>query len=168
MLIILGGLPGTGKTSVARQLALRLGAVHIRIDTIEQAIRDTGAAARQSMADSGYRVGYGVSGDNLAIGRMVIADSVNPIELTRAAWRAVAERAGVRGIEVEIVCSDADEHRRRIETRRPDVPGLRLPTWDDVLARRYEPWESADLVIDTAGRGLDEAVAQLVSRLPAD
>lgn len=42
MLIILGGLPGAGKTTIARELALRLGAVHIRIDSIEQATRDSG------------------------------------------------------------------------------------------------------------------------------
>jgi predicted kinase len=39
MLIVFGGLPGTGKTTVARALAQRLKAVHIRVDTIEQAVR---------------------------------------------------------------------------------------------------------------------------------
>ena len=39
MLIIFGGLPGSGKSTIARALALRLGAVYLRIDTIEQAIR---------------------------------------------------------------------------------------------------------------------------------
>jgi len=38
MLIILSGLPGAGKTSVARELARRLKAVHLRIDTIEDAL----------------------------------------------------------------------------------------------------------------------------------
>jgi predicted kinase len=37
-LIIFGGLPGVGKTSIARELAQRIGAVHSRIDSIEQAI----------------------------------------------------------------------------------------------------------------------------------
>src|SRR5271165_1678080 len=36
MLIILGGLPGTGKTAIARELARQLGAVHVRIDSIEE------------------------------------------------------------------------------------------------------------------------------------
>jgi predicted kinase len=40
MLIILGGLPGTGKTVIARELARQLGAVYLRIDSIEQVIRD--------------------------------------------------------------------------------------------------------------------------------
>ena len=33
MLIILSGLPGVGKTTIARELARRLDAVHVRIDT---------------------------------------------------------------------------------------------------------------------------------------
>lgn len=38
MLIIFGGLPGTGKTTIARELARQTGAMHLRIDSIEQAI----------------------------------------------------------------------------------------------------------------------------------
>jgi len=42
MLLILSGLPGTGKTTIAHELARRLRAVHVRIDSIEQAIRSSG------------------------------------------------------------------------------------------------------------------------------
>lgn len=44
MLIVIGGLPGIGKTTLARLLAARLGAVHLRVDTIEQAIVRAGLA----------------------------------------------------------------------------------------------------------------------------
>jgi predicted kinase len=37
MLFALSGLPGTSKTTIARLLARRLCAVHVRVDTIEQA-----------------------------------------------------------------------------------------------------------------------------------
>jgi len=43
MLIIFGGLPGTGKTTIARELSSQLGAMYVRVDSIEQAIRDSGA-----------------------------------------------------------------------------------------------------------------------------
>ena len=47
MLIIFGGLPGTGKTAIARELARQIGAVHLRIDSIEQVIQDSGELSGQ-------------------------------------------------------------------------------------------------------------------------
>ena len=45
MLVIFGGLPATGKTAIARELARQIGGVHLRIDSIEQAIRAFGMAS---------------------------------------------------------------------------------------------------------------------------
>jgi predicted kinase len=165
LLIILGGLPGAGKTTLARALARVTGATHLRIDTIEQALIDTGlAGSREDIGPAGYVVAYRLAADNLRLGRAVIADSVNPIAITRDAWRGVAVEAGVRAVEVEIVCSDAGEHRRRVEGRRSDIPGLVLPTWERVLARHYEPWAGAARV-DTAGRGARECLRELLAVL---
>jgi predicted kinase len=157
MLIILGGLPGTGKTTIARELARQLDAVHIRIDSIEQAIRESGIAGGP-MNDAGYRVGYAVAEDNLRVGRIVVADSVNPIPASREAWRAVAQRARTRAIEVEMVCSDAGRHQERVETRVPDIPGHQLPTWQDVLDRDYHAWQGDRLLIDTAFLRVEQSV----------
>ena len=120
------------------------------------------------MDDWGYRVAYGVASDNLKLGATVIADSVNPIAITRAAWRSVAERAGVSGLEIEIACSDVAEHRRRLESRTSDLEGHTGPTWQEVVEREYEPWGSIQVRLDTAGRTEEESGAALTERIRAE
>ena len=156
MLIALGGLPGVGKSALAVALAQRIGAVHIRIDTIEQAMRNVGFTVS---GPEGYLAARDLARDNLRVGRTVIVDSVNPWEITRNYWRETAARMKVEIVEIEVVCSDRFEHRRRVESRVADIPGHVLPTWRQVLERRYEPWQTAQ-VIDTAGRRLEDAVWQ--------
>jgi predicted kinase len=165
MLIIFGGLPATGKTTIARELARQLSATYLRIDTIEQAIRDS-ATMSQPINDEGYRVAYVVAEDNLRLDLTVIADSVNPIQLSRDAWIGVAHRAHARAVEVEVVCSDPQLHRQRVETRPVDIHGLKLPTWEKVISRQYEPWEREHIVIDTAGRSVADSVEELRRALP--
>jgi predicted kinase len=165
MLIIFGGLSGSGKTTIARELAAQIGAVYLRVDSIEQALRDSGTAT-EPMNDAGYRIAYALAEENLRLGNTVVADSVNPLAVTRDAWISVAGRAGARFLEIEVVCSDLTEHRRRIETRRSDIAGLRLPSWDDVLSREYQPWQRERVVVDTSSSSADEIVGRLRALLP--
>jgi len=161
VLYIFGGLPGTGKTTLARHLAAQIRAVHLRIDTIEQALRDTGSLLSGA---EGYVVAYRLAADNLRLGLDVIADSVNAIEVTRTAWKEVAKAAGAPFLEIEVICSSESEHRNRVETRLPDIEAFPMPTWHDIKNRTYEPWE-ADIVIDTASQTLDTSIAALEQAL---
>jgi predicted kinase len=164
MLIVIGGLPGTGKTTLARLLAARLHAVHLRIDTIEQAIVRSGLA-RHPVGPAGYVVGYALAEDLLRQGLTVIAESVNPLAVTRNSWQNAGSQAAVPVVEVEVICSDADEHRDRVTTRSIDIPDLPLPEWQEVLARDYEPWNREHLVIDTAGQDPHQSLALLLHQL---
>jgi predicted kinase len=162
MLVIFGGLPGTGKSTLAQRLAGQVGAVYLRIDTIERAIVDAKEAL--SVGERGYRVAYAVAEDNLRLGHIVIADSVNPVQITRDAWRNVAERIGVNAVEIEVVCSDQAEHRHRVETRVAPVP----VTWQEVVDRHYEPWIGEHILIDTAGQKIEQSLATLQRALPVE
>ena len=164
MLIVFGGLPGTGKTTLARLVAEQERATYLRIDTIEQAIRASGMLA-SDVGPSGYLVAYALAEANLALGQDVVADSVNPLAITRSAWRRAAANAASPCLEIEVVCSDPVEHRRRVEARKADVAGLQLPSWEAVQRRDYDLWDGPRLVLDTAGRSVADAFAELQSRM---
>ncbi|WP_454834598.1 AAA family ATPase [Pseudomonas lini] len=163
MLIVFSGLPGTGKTTIAKRLVTTTSAVYLRIDTIEQAIRNSGVLARE-VGRSGYMVANDLTLSNLRLGRMVIVDCVNPVTESRGAWSEIASKAGVRLLNVEVICSDVHEHRRRVGSRQVEIPGLTPPTWQSVLVHEYEAWAETPFRIDTALVSPEHAVALIMER----
>ena len=162
MLYIFSGLPGSGKTTLSSALARVRKAAHFRVDVVEQAMRDSGMNLE---GPEGYRVCYAIASHNLGLGLDVIADTVNPIEITRQAWRHAAESQAAPYVEIEVVCSDEHEHRQRIETRAADLPGFVLPTWEEVRNRRYEGWDRDRLIVDTARQTVEQSFAALCDQL---
>ena len=159
---IFSGLPGTGKTTLSRRLAQHVGAVYLRIDTIEQALRDL---CRLSVEGEGYGLAYRIAADNLHLGFHVVADSCNPIELTRREWENVATSAAAEFVNIEVTCSDTEEHRRRIESRRSDIGRLESPDWQAVVDREYHKWVCNRVVVDTAHHSIDDCFSILISSL---
>lgn len=165
MLIIFGGLPGSGKSTVAQMLARQIGACYLRVDTVEQTIRTSAPLAEgMDVGPRGYVTLYRLATDNLRLGHTVIADSVNPLPVTRNAFRDVAAESESKFIEVEIVCSDAAVHRYRAETRSPSVVGLSPPSWAAIQNKHYEAW-TPDLRVDTSLLSVEQSVAEIVRKL---
>ena len=162
MLYIFGGLPATGKSELAKFVATSLQAVYLRIDTIEQTLKDSGS---KELYDEGYQVGFSVASDNLKNGLSVVADSTNPVKASRDAWVNIATRANTPYTEIEVVCSNLIEHQHRVENRKSDISGLSLPDWRSVITRRYEPWHTPRIVIDTAGKTPTQSKAELLNSL---
>lgn len=162
-LIALAGLPGTGKTSIAQALTRRTGAVLLRIDAIDAAIWQVDPA-REGQGES-YLIAGAIAVSNLGLGLSVISDCVNPWPVTRDVFQTAATQAGARHLGVELICSDPVEHRRRVQSRISDLPGFRVPSWPEVLARDYLPWGDADLQIDTARTSINDAVTRIAEAL---
>lgn len=163
-LVVFSGLPGTGKTTLARAAAKALGAVHIRIDTIEDALLRSSLGVSEP-EEAGYLAGYQLAGDNLGLGHTVIADAVNAVEIARDGWRQVAHANGAKLIPIEIVCTDAGAHRERVTERPWDLTALPSPDWAAVESRTCEPWPERVIRVDTAGSMSEESAEQLIRRL---
>lgn len=163
-LYIFAGLPGSGKSTLAQALARATAAVFLRIDSVEQGLR---ALCGVDVSSEGYRLAYRLAADNLRLGNDVVADSCNPVRITREEWRRVALDVGASFVDIEVVCSDVDEHRRRVESRASEVEGLSLPTWEQVAGREYHPFEVDRIVIDTASLPVETSVQQLLVALGA-
>jgi predicted kinase len=149
-LVEFGGLPGTGKSTLARQLAGRTSAVWLRIDEIEGAMRRNGLTPRQT-GIAAYSVAHDLAASHLRRGMMVIADAVNPVAEAREGWRQLAAEAGAHHVVIETICCDLVEHQRRIASRISDLPGWTYPEWEQVResAHEYQSRADARLVLDT-------------------
>jgi hypothetical protein len=52
-----------------------------------------------------------------------------------------------------------------VETRTSSVPGLTLPTWEEVEEREYHAWSEDRLVIETSGKSERESADDLYQAL---
>jgi predicted kinase len=147
-LVVFAGLPGVGKSTLASLLAERLGAVWLRVDSIEAAILKSGLKQSFESGLAAYIAVRDLAAVQLGLGLTVIVDAVNGVEEAREMWRELSEELKVPRYTIEIGCSDAAEHRRRIESRSAQTPPLPSPTWDEVVHREYLPWHEPTLSLE--------------------
>jgi predicted kinase len=165
VLIVIGGLPGVGKTTVARALAGRLGMAHLRIDAFEVALLRQGLVATPAdVGGHGYGLALAAADSCLAAGTDVIVDAVFPVAAARRPFRELATRHGVPAHWVRLICTEPAEHRRRVEQRVADLPGHVVPDWSAVRRRDVDQWHERHTVVDTASGDPVEAVLRGLGR----
>lgn len=121
---------------------------------------DTGLAAYVGVRD--------VAEERLRIGQTVVVDAVNTEKEGREIWTAPAAAVGVRKCVIEVTSPEPTEHRRRVETRSPSTSPLPRPSWEEVLRRKFAPWQEPVLSVE-GSRPLAENIAKIVAhcqRLP--
>lgn len=151
VLVVISGLPASGKSAVADELGRRLRATVLSVDPIEAAIWRSGIRPSFETGVAAYEVVAVLAESQLRLGQSVIADAVNSLRVAREMWRRAARHAGEPVRVIEIVCSDVDLHRRRLADRVRGIDGFPEPSWDDVVARReeWEEWQEDRLLLDS-------------------
>jgi predicted kinase len=151
MLIVIAGLPGAGKSTLALDLGQALGCAVLGVDQAEAAMWLAGVSRSGPTHHAAYLVVGALAAEQLALGHHVIVDAVNGPEEARAQWRELAAQteAELRFIVVE--CSNDDVFRTRLAHRIRHIEGFPEPTWQGVLERRltFPPWTDDRLTIDS-------------------
>ncbi|WP_227468289.1 AAA family ATPase [Microbacterium sp. YJN-G] len=166
-LVVVAGLPGVGKTSVAEALAERCGTVHLSIDVIEEAILACGLPLGWKVGVAAYEAARAMAELNLRLGHDIVVDAVNDSDAARQTWRTAASRTDARLDFVHLMLPDEQEHERRLQNRERGLAHVGEPTWADVQRRRaeYAVWSDDVLEYDTSARSIDEIADALVARL---
>lgn len=118
MLILIMGLPGTGKTTVARALAGKMKAVHLNSDIVRRELGKRGAY-RPADKDVVYRELYRRTETGLQGGRDVIVDSTFFKKSIRDPYFRLAERYGVP-VQLIVLRAEEETLKERLAKPRPD------------------------------------------------
>jgi predicted kinase len=169
MLIVLSGLPATGKTDLAAAVARELGAVLLSVDPVDSALAAEGVRETGSAGRAAYAVVGAMAEQNLALGTTVVVDAVNAVGEAKTFWIELSRRTGARLLAVETILSDRNIHRERLSGRVREL-AIAEPTWEAVVLRRDEwvAWPFAPLVVDSV-EPFELNVARVLGRsLPSD
>jgi predicted kinase len=165
-LIVLSGLPGSGKTVLAEGLSRALSVPIFSVDPIEAAMWRAGLDKAETGL-AAYEVARVLADEHLRLRHSVIVDAVNAVEAPRSAWRKLAAKHRIRLKVIECVVSDETMHRQRIEARVRSIAATHELTWANLLQRRaeYEAWTDPRLVLDTSHTSPAQLLAQALSYL---
>lgn len=166
MLIAMAGLPGSGKSAVANEVARALGCAVLSVDPIEAAMWRAGIGRDQPTGLAAYVVAEDLAREQLRLGNDVVVDAVNDVEPARDQWRSLSGEFGQALVFVEVYCSDEREHQIRLASRRRGIDGFPEPTWESVVARKggFSDWHDDRVKVD-AMRPLHELVDEVLEHL---
>lgn len=161
VLLLLSGLPGTGKSFLARRLAEALPFVIIESDVVRKILFPQPLYTAQESRWV-HRTCHVLMAKLLKRGVRVIYDATNLIEYHRELVYRIAQKAGARLVVVKTVASE-EVVRERLRARQEEARELSDADWRVYrrMASRQEQVSHPHLVIDTS-EDLEEAVAKVL------
>ncbi|ARN74025.1 AAA family ATPase [Oceanicoccus sagamiensis] len=147
-IVIIGGIPGTGKTTLATLLSKKIRAAYFNKDNIEAAVLRSGISNRDNLNGVGYKIMSELALSEIHHGRSVILDCIASSERVLRFWPNLVNQ---RIKYIECICSDDTLHRMRIDTRVREIEGWYELKWNDIqnIKKAYQPFSESRLILDS-------------------
>jgi predicted kinase len=167
VLIQLSGIPGSGKSALAREIARATGFVVVDTDVLKSALIEGGVPVAAS-GKATYAAALGIAADLIEQGKSVVLDSPCRYQELLDAGLAIANDAGVRYGFIELWTPDVSAVLMRLDARTPKASQVASATdpaagtdwefgtaeatllsWQEQLMRPEDDWLRLDATLPT-------------------
>jgi predicted kinase len=177
-LVLVGGLPGTGKSTLAGAIADRLDASVLRSDHLRKEIAGIPAHLaspapfgegiyRPEMTDATYRLLVDRAAVAVTLGETVVLDASWHSTPWREAIRQLARSTGTELAELLCLCpTDLAAARMESRSQRGEDPSDATPAIAEAMARITDAWPTARIIdtSDSPAAAADSALAALEAK----
>ena len=161
MLIVICGLPGTGKTTIAKALSQQVGAALFRTDAIrKEMMRENTYTEREK--NSVYESMFAAADEKLRNGEDCVLDGTFYKKSLINEARIVAEKNGSRFHLIECVLHEKDV-KERISKRKKDESDADFSVYHTVK-KSFEPITEKHIVVDTS-KGIKDCTDKVLKEI---
>jgi predicted kinase len=166
-LVVLSGLPGGGKSHLAREISAHYPLAVLASDALRRSLVKRPTYSQKESARL-FAAVHALLEDLLSRGVPALVDATNLKETHRQPLYEIAERTRAHLIVVEVQAADKIV-RRRLNARRArqdpaDISEATVEVYE-MMREEAEPIEGPHIVVDTSGNNLGPAVDRIVTEL---
>ncbi len=147
-MIVIGGIPGTGKSTLANALSNDMNVPVFSKDELEAAVVRKDLCSNKDMHGVGYEIMATLAKRQFGNDNSAIFDFIASRNRVEELWPQLLE---IEYKYIECVCSNQDIHKERIDSRKRNITGWYDLAWEDILniQSNYQPLMPERLILDS-------------------